>query len=265
LNFFRYIFFFYIFFFYIPLMPDFAVILPAAGSSTRYTTTGGTSDKLLELLAGISVLQRSLNLFASRPDVSAIALVTSPDKIEPYRRHLRSSLVTAHSSLSIIPGGSARWQSVLNGLRHLAARPEPPAFVAIHDAARPLCPTAIIDEAFTTTRQKGAALPCLPEPATLKRRGPDGNVIETVDRSTLFQAQTPQCFALAPLLAGYEKLVAEGRTADLTDDAQVYERIGLPVPITAGSPLNLKVTLAQDLQLAAALLGGMTESAKQNP
>ncbi len=179
--------------------------------------------------------------------------MTSPDRITPYRLHL-SSFNLHPSSFSIIPGGTQRWQSVLNGLRHLAALPAPPQFVAIHDAARPLCPHAVIDEAFKITRERGAALPCVPEPATLKRRAADGTVAETIDRSTLFQAQTPQCFTLANLLTGYEQLVKESRTADLTDDAQVYERIGIPVPITAGSPLNLKITLAQDLALASALL-----------
>jgi 2-C-methyl-D-erythritol 4-phosphate cytidylyltransferase/2-C-methyl-D-erythritol 2,4-cyclodiphosphate synthase len=235
---------------------DFAVILPAAGSSSRFSTSGGTSDKLLEPLGGISVLARSLALFAGRPDVAHITLVTSPDKIPAYREHLSQSCPPAAPALTFIPGGDARWQSVLNGLQHLASLPAPPTYVGIHDAARPLCPQSVIDEAFATTRRRGAALPCLPEPATLKRRNADGTVAETVDRAQFFQAQTPQCFTLAPLLAAYQKLLAQDRTSDLTDDAQVYERTGLPVPITQGSPLNLKITLAQDLTLAAALLQG---------
>ena len=83
------------------------------------------------------------------------------------------------------------------------------------------CPVEVIDEAFASTAERGAGLPCVPEPATLKRRGADGCVVETVDRRGLFQAQTPQCFRLLELLKGYEMLVKEGMAhEDLTDDAQ---------------------------------------------
>ena len=97
-------------------------------------------------------------------------------------------------------------------------------------------------------------MPCLAEPATLKRQGADGCVRETVDRRGLFQAQTPQCFELAKLLAGYEELLGRGALADVTDDAQVFERMGWPVAMTAGAAVNLKITTAEDAALAAALL-----------
>jgi len=236
------------------MTPTFAVILPAAGTGNRF----GSGDKLLVDLAGRSVLQRSVDLFASRQDLSHVLVVTAPDRIPAYRNHLLPNLATPLAAkLAFVPGGQHRWQSVLNGLRHLASLPAAPEFVAIHDAARPLCPQFVIDDAFRTTRERGgvgAALPCVPEPATLKRRHPDGTVAETVDRSVLFQAQTPQCFHLQKLLQGYEQLLTQNRVADLTDDAQVYERIGLPVPITPGSPVNLKITTAADVALACALL-----------
>ncbi len=231
--------------------PALAVILPAAGTGNRF----GAGDKLLVDLAGRSVLQRSVDLFAGRPDVSRILVVTAEERIPAYRDHLlRGRAAENAAKLAFIPGGQHRWQSVLNGLRHLAQLLGAPEFVAIHDAARPLCPQSVIDDAFRITRERGAALPCVPEPATLKRRHPDGTVAETVDRSVIFQAQTPQCFHLQKLLQGYEQLLTQNRVADLTDDAQVYERIGLPVPITPGSPLNLKITTAADVALACALL-----------
>jgi 2-C-methyl-D-erythritol 4-phosphate cytidylyltransferase len=239
--------------------PTFAIILPAAGSGTRF----GGGDKLLMDIAGQSVLQRSVSLFSRRPNVSLIVIVTAPDRIEIYRKHL-SLFTIHHSPLSFIAGGRERWESVLMGLRFAAGAKSAPAFVAVHDAARPLTPAAVIDEAFRVSQEKGAALPCVPEPATLKRAAADGSVLETVDRRGLFQAQTPQCFALAPLLAGYEKLLATSDLNNITDDAQIFERMGeaaaggrgtgKKVPITPGDPLNIKITTHGDLALARAII-----------
>jgi 2-C-methyl-D-erythritol 4-phosphate cytidylyltransferase len=80
-------------------------------------------------------------------------------------------------------------------------------------------------------------------------------VAETVDRANLYQAQTPQCFGLRELLAGYEELVRQGRAGDLMDDAQVFERMGRRVPITAGSAVNMKITTQSDLAVARGLVG----------
>ncbi len=232
------------------LMHAFAVILPAAGTGTRF---GG--DKLLVDLAGQSVLQRSLRLFTTRQDVTHVVIVTGKERLELYREHLAREIAEAGPRrVELVIGGAQRWQSVLNGLKHLAGLPDMPAWVGIHDAARPLCPREVIDEAFAATVKHGAGLPCVPEPATLKRRGADGRVAETVDRASLYQAQTPQCFHLRHLLEGYEQLMAQQKTGDLTDDAQVFERMGREVLITSGSPVNLKITTAGDLAVARGLL-----------
>jgi 2-C-methyl-D-erythritol 4-phosphate cytidylyltransferase len=245
-------------------MPTFAVVLPAAGSGSRFNAgrggevrgqagaeTAGQADKLLHEIRGKSVLQRSVALFAARSDVEIVLIVTHPDRFQTYQDHLAPHV--ASPRLHFAAGGRERWESVLLGLRYLADLSERPGFVAIHDAARPLTPPGVIEEAFCTARARGAALPCVAEPATLKRRGPDGTVADTVARANLFQAQTPQCFDFAKLLASYESLLAQNRLADVTDDAQVFERSHLPVPITPGSPLNLKITTPDDLSLARAL------------
>ena len=245
--------------------PSFAIVLPAAGSGTRF----GGGDKLLMDIAGQSVLQRSVALFSNRPNVALIVIVTSPDRFTLYEHHLRPLLPENRSpALAFVAGGRERWESVLFGLRFAAGTTPAPAFVAVHDAARPLTPAAVIDEAFRVAREKGAALPCIAEPATLKRADAQGAVLETVDRRGLFQAQTPQCFILAPLLAGYEKLLAAEKLhhtdsgGQLTDDAQIFERMGgggQKVPITSGDPINIKITTPGDLALARAIV------ASQNP
>jgi 2-C-methyl-D-erythritol 4-phosphate cytidylyltransferase len=192
-----------------------------------------------------------VGLFSHREEVATVTIITSSDRFDVYREHLHG--VISAKKLHFTEGGRERWESVLFGLRFLAGRRTVPSFVAIHDAARPMTPAAVIDAAFEATKEYGAALPAVAEPATLKRRGHDGLISETVSRQNLFQAQTPQCFGLGKLLAAYEHLLFAHRVEDLTDDAQVYERMGYPVPITAGSALNLKITTADDLGLAKAL------------
>ena len=241
----------------IPSSSQFAVLLPAAGSGARFQKEGGHPDKLLADIAGRSVLQRAVSLFATRPDVSLIAIITSPHRFDAYEEHLLTSNTLPRERLTFVEGGRERWESVLFGLRHLAGRNSPPHFVAIHDAARPITPPSVVDEAFRTAVEKGAALPAIPEPATLKRRAPDGTIEATVSRQNLFQAQTPQCFELGNLLAAFEKLLFAGQLADVTDDAQVYERLQYPVPLTPGSPLNVKITTPADLTLVRAILAGI--------
>ncbi len=221
------------------------------GSRFAAGSAGAPADKLLSDIRGQTVLQRAVGLFARRADVGVVLIVTAPERFEPYREHLRSTI--APDRLMLTAGGRERWESVLFGLRTLAARGTgvlADRHVAIHDAARPLTPVAVIDAAFAAAQARGGSLPCVPEPATLKRRAADGNVAETVDRRHLYQAQTPQCFHLATLLAAFESLLAAGQLSDVTDDAQVYERAGNPVAITEGSSLNLKITTAADLELA---------------
>lgn len=222
-------------------LPSFAAILPAAGTGKRF----GGGDKLLMDLGGQTVLQRSVALFARREDVGQIVIPTAPDRLAEYRAQLTP--VIGAKELTLVPGGRERWESVLHALR--AVRGDI-AYVGIHDAARPLAPDELIAAAFAGAVAVGGSVPCLAEPATLKRMGPDGNVFETVLRAGLYQAQTPQCFARRELIAAFEKLLAEDRLADVTDDAQVFERVGRAVKITPGSARNLKITTAEDLELA---------------
>lgn len=223
----------------------FAVVIPAAGSGTRF----GGGDKLLAGVCGRNVLQRSVGLFARRADVAQVVVVTAATRFAAYRDFLES--VIAADRLTLVEGGKERWQSVINGLA--AVRPEI-TFVAVHDAARPLTPVEVIDAAFRGAVAVGGAVPVLVEPATLKRVAPGGLIIETVDRAGIFQAQTPQCFDRAQLIAAYQELIAGGNIAGVTDDTQVFERTGRKVLGTPGSPLNIKITTTPDVGLAEAMV-----------
>ncbi len=231
---------------------EFTVILPAAGNSTRFAA----GDKLLVNIAGLSVLQRAVALFTRRADVAAIVIATGKDRMETYREHLQA--VIHDKRLDIVSGGLDRWASVYNALTsgHVQTR-----YVAVHDAARPITPAEVIDAAFAGAVSDGAALPVLAEPATLKRLGTDQFITQTVDRAGLFQAQTPQCFRKELLLHAFEILIAEHRTAGITDDAQVIELTGGKVLGTRGDALNIKVTTASDARLCAAIATGMVDAA----
>lgn len=226
------------------IQDGFSVIFPAAGAGSRF----GSGDKLLTDLGGTTVLERAVALFAQRMEVMELLVVTAPDRFESYGAVLAN--VVAGKPLHLVAGGTARWESVLHGLRAASTDAK---YVAIHDAARPLTPAAVIDAAFTAARRVGAAVPVVAEPATLKRVNDRGHVVGTVSRVGIFQAQTPQCFERQALLTAYETLLSTGRLQDITDDAMVFELAGLPVAATPGSPVNMKLTTAEDLLLAQAL------------
>lgn len=221
----------------------FAVILPAAGRGARF----GGGDKLLEKIGTSTVLQRAVGLFARRQDVSMIVLATEPDRFAAYQQHVAEML--NNKPLMLVEGGRQRWETVMNAVHQL---PADVTHVAIHDAARPLTPAAVIDDAFAHASSSGASVPATPEPATLKRCE-GGVVVATVSRRGLFQAQTPQCFERQRLAAAYRQLQQLTPLPEVTDDAQVMELAGFSVSVSKGSALNLKITTAEDLAVARAL------------
>ncbi len=224
--------------------PDLAVILPAAGRATRF---GG--DKLSLDLAGRSVLDRSASLFLDRPDVSVVLVAT--DRASEVRAALHRE-VRDHPKLSWCPGGEHRQATVAEALRWLADRDPPPAFVAVHDAARPLASPALVDRVLAAARSLGAAVPGMPVTDTIKRVA-NGRIIETPPRSALVAVQTPQIARLDWFL---DALATDFNLSTLTDDAQLLERAGRPVAVVEGEPTNLKLTHPADTARTLAILNG---------
>jgi 2-C-methyl-D-erythritol 4-phosphate cytidylyltransferase len=118
--------------------------------------------------------------------------------------------------------------------------------VAIHDAARPCLAAAWIDRVFAAGVRTGAAILAIPVVGTLKRVAADQTITETVDRTGLWEAQTPQVFSRELLTRAF----ASHREGQATDEASVVEAIGHPVTVVQGSPINLKITCREDLRLA---------------
>jgi len=182
--------------------------------------------------------------FSSHPRVDHIVIVAGPDELEECR-HALSGL---DKVAAIVPGGATRQESVERGLAAIA---DPDSIVLVHDAARPMVSSEIIDRCIDGVLAKGNAVAAIPVADTLKRVDA-GTILETVDRSALWAVQTPQAFRSADLRSACESAHTAGFSG--TDEASLIERFGsVPVHIVAGAPENFKITRAEDLALAEAV------------
>ena len=225
-------------------MSRFAVILPAAGQSSRFR------DKVKKVFANIdgrAVWLRACEPFASRDDVAQTILVVAPDDLETFRGKFGAHLGLL--GVEVVAGGKERFDSVANALAKVKPDVE---FVAVHDAARPCINTAMIDDVFAAAKKTGAALLATPVGDTVKRGDTAGRVEATVPRKGLWLAQTPQVFRRDWLAEAYAKRGQLG--AEITDDAQLIEAAGHPVYLVTGSSTNIKITTREDVALAEAIL-----------
>lgn len=225
-------------------MSRFAVILPAAGKSSRF---GGKEKKPFASLGGRAVWLRAAELFWTRDEVSRVYVVISPEDRELFEIKFRAALVFANGS--VVDGGAERFESVANAL---AVIPPEVEFVAVHDAVRPLCPKEHLDAVFAAAQQHGAAMLAVPVADTLKRVDDANRITQTVSRAGLWAAQTPQVFRRDWLVEAYAK---RGEVkVPITDDAQLLEALGRTVVTVPGHSSNFKITTQDDLELAEAII-----------
>jgi 2-C-methyl-D-erythritol 4-phosphate cytidylyltransferase len=225
-------------------MPQFAVILPAAGRSSRFQDK---EKKPFVLLDGRAVWLRCAELFVTRQDVCQCLIVVSPADQEVFQRRYSANL--AFMNVQVVLGGKERSDSVANALA--AVRPEAD-FIAIHDAVRPCVTEALIDAVFAKAVQTGAALLAVPVQETVKQVDAAQRVRATLSRQGLWLAQTPQVFRRDWLQEAYAR--RHQLSGEITDDAQLVEALGHPVSVVEGSPTNIKITTRADLLLAEAIL-----------
>lgn len=228
-------------------MAQFAVIIPAAGQSSRFRDR---EKKPFVNLDGRAVWLRSAELFVTRSDVIQCIIVVARADQEMFRRRYGPNL--AFMNVQIADGGAERFESVANALS--LVKPEAD-FVAIHDAVRPCLTTALIDAVFGKAAQTGAALLAVPVSDTIKRVDAQHRVCETVSRQGLWQVQTPQVFRRDLLMSAYAARDKLGK--DVTDDAQLVEAAGHTIHVVEGAPTNIKITSKADLVLAEAILKAM--------
>jgi 2-C-methyl-D-erythritol 4-phosphate cytidylyltransferase len=228
-------------------MATFAVILPAAGRSSRFRDPH--YKKPFAMLGGRAVWLHSAEKFLNRKDVKQVIVVVADEDREEFGRKFGANL--AIMGVEVCTGGAERVDSIQNALAKVRDDVD---FIAVHDAARPCIADKWIDQVFAAAEQGGAAILAVLISATLKRadKGPKGApvIAETIDRSGLWEAQTPQVFRRDILNKAY----AARASAPSTDDAQLVERLGQPVTLVEGSPMNIKITTKDDLRLAEQIL-----------
>ena len=241
-----------------PAERRFWAIVPAAGRGERFAPATHGLPKQYTPLAGQCVLEWSLRALLAEPRVHAIVVVLAAGD-----QHWPAIAAKLNSpKLLCTVGGAQRQDSVMNGLEYLLPQAAADDWVLVHDAARPCLSGGDLGALIDALRRAPGAGP---EPAgavlaapivdTVKRELGSNAAqpgIETVDRTGLWRALTPQVFAFAQLRRALQDAARAG--VAVTDEAQALERLGLPAMLVRGSPFNIKVTRVEDLELAAEIL-----------
>lgn len=230
--------------------PDIALILAAAGSGSRFDSK--KPKQYLEIL-DMPLYMWSVYSFATNKNISRLIIVTREDGIAAIKETIKIKLKDldvsdSYKKISVIAGGATRQESVYKGLQYLEKNP--PDYVLIHDAARPFITSEQIDLISKEIIQYGAALLATPVTDTIKKAD-KSLVSETVDRSNLICAQTPQGGQFDWLLKGHQK--AHESKITVTDDASILEAENHPVRVVEGDKTNIKITVKEDLVLGIAI------------
>jgi 2-C-methyl-D-erythritol 4-phosphate cytidylyltransferase / 2-C-methyl-D-erythritol 2,4-cyclodiphosphate synthase len=215
-------------------------VVVAAGRGERL----GAPQKVLLPLVGRPMLAWSLAALEHAETIGPIVVVAGSHTVDAVSQLVRDEGFA--KVRAVVAGGERRQDSVGAGL---AALPEGIEIVVIHDGARPLAEPELFDRCAVAAAGSGAAIAATPVADTLKRVA-EGVVAGTVDRAGLWAAQTPQAFRLETL----RRVMATSSRELVTDEARLWESAGLPVSVVPASPANLKVTHAEDIPVADALL-----------
>ena len=222
-----------------------AVVIAAAGSGSRF---GDDLPKQYRVVAGRPLIAHTLQRFINHAGVGRVVVSINPEHESMFTAATKGLNVDA-----IVPGGCDRQQSVRSALEHLSA--SPPGRVLIHDGARPLPSSALIDRTNAALDGCVAAAPVLPISDTLVR-GIDGASGDAVKREGLFRVQTPQAFHFGVILDAHRRFADQS----FTDDASLAREAGHAVRLVAGEENNVKVTRQEDIDAVMRLLTPVMES-----
>lgn len=222
-------------------------LIPAAGMGKRM---GAGINKQYLLLAGKPILAHTLEVFEQASFVEEVYLVVPEDEI-PYCRENVVERYGFAKVAGIVPGGSERQHSVLNGLRAMGSPDPQDTVVVIHDGVRPFLPLSVLRNSVEAALRNDGALVAVPVKDTVKVVK-EGIVLHTPERDSLWLAQTPQAFRFGVIRAAHEQAALEGWLG--TDDSSLVERLGKSVRLVAGEYSNFKITTPEDLLLAEAFL-----------
>lgn len=213
----------------------FSAIITAGGTSSRF----GDSNKLLEKINGKEIIKYTIDAFVNA-DVEDIVICANLSIMDVLREIFKS-----YQNVRIVEGGSTRQKSVFNGLNAVSCD-----YVLIHDGARPMITPEIIKKTMDEVVSKKAISVMTKTVDTIKKVDKNGKIITTIDRSQLYNTQTPQAFEYNLIKSVHEKYVDE----NFTDDAGMVEAGGVDVYIVEGDYRNIKVTTKSDLALAEVYL-----------
>lgn len=221
-------------------------IIAAAGAGTRMASD---RPKQFLLLAGTPVIIHTLKVFEQCESINEVILVLPAAESAGFLS--LAGKFGLRKLARVVPGGATRADSVKRGL--MAIRAATAEIVAVHDGVRPFVTVEEIDATVAAAHSDGAAILVAAVTDTIKQVN-DRRVVQTLDRSGLRRALTPQCFRYDVLWQAYQ--AADVTDPSLTDESVLVEKLGIPVRIVEGSPRNIKVTTAEDLVIAEAILSG---------
>lgn len=234
---------------------DVAAIICAAGRSRRF---GGKRHKPFVDVAGRAMFLRSIEVFANRNDVKQILLAIMPEDQEWLEIKWGANL--SFFNVQVCLGGEHRFQTVKKALDLVK---DGIGLVAVHDAARCCISPELVERTIAAAIRYGAAIPACPLVGTIKQVR-DGMIASTVDRTGLYEAQTPQVFRTELLKQAYQTVDGHD-PARIWDDAQLVEALGHKVAIVESDRSNIKVTYPTDIPIAEAIIRSRPEPKRQGP
>lgn len=209
----------------------FTAIITAGGTSSRF----GNTNKLLEKIHGKEIIKYTVEAFITA-GIKEIIICANQSIMG-----ILVQMFEGFTQVKIVEGGNTRQASVFNGIK--AANAD---YVLIHDGARPMVTQEIINKTISAVREKKAVVVMTKTVDTIKEVDETGKIIRTIDRSKLYNTQTPQAFEYSLIQSAHEKLKGQ----NFTDDAGMVEFLGGDVYIVDGDYRNIKVTTKSDLTLA---------------
>lgn len=203
-----------------------SVIIAAAGSGKRM---GGSVKKQYRLIENLTVLERTVKAFCALSYIGEIIVAAPPEDVAFTR-----DLLSKYRNLKVVAGGSTRGESVENALKEVSCE-----YVLVHDGARCFVSSDVIERVAQELKCSDGVIPCVKPKCTIRTAD------KTLNRDELFEVQTPQGFKTELLKKAYDKAGTDGYAA--TDDAGVFEHMGLKVSIVEGSYKNIKITTEDDM------------------
>jgi len=233
-------------------IPQVVVVIPAAGSGRRMKAG---VNKIWLPLNGQTVLENTLAIFQASPLVGMILLVANPSELLEFKNFMIEKRTNFEITMEVVSGGEERQDSVWNALQYLkdwSGWESETRLVAVHDAARPLLTRELFEQSVELALQYQAVGVGVPVKDTIKQVNEELVVTATPKRANLWAIQTPQVFEFELLLKAYQRALTAGER--FSDDCSVVEAFGQPVKLMMGSYENFKITTAEDLDCATAII-----------